>query len=70
MSSVAQICSEKMDAIPRWQFWRKWEREFWFGGILAEYAAITGNRQLNDKAEAIFDKYAERLIPNTTGEKE
>ena len=62
MSSLATICADKMDAIPRWQFWRRWEREFWFGGILAEYAKYTGNKEMCAKAETIFDKYSDRIL--------
>jgi len=61
MANLASICSDKMDAIPKWQFWRRWEREFWLGGILAEYAKITDSKAVNDIAEAIFDKYEGRI---------
>lgn len=67
------ICSEQYDRIPSWQFWCKDEKEFWFGGILACYARITGSVELNDRAEEIFDrhyskseKWVKKLAPNPT----
>lgn len=57
MSSVQEVCSQQYDQIPAWKFWRRHEREFWFGGILAAYAEFTGSEHANTKAEAIFDKY-------------
>ena len=61
MSKLGEICSNKADAIPKWKFWRNWEREFWNGGLLADYAKATGNTELNDRAEAIHDKYIDRI---------
>lgn len=61
MSSLASICSEKYDAIPKWQFWRRWEREFWLWGIIAEYLVYNPNKELSDKAIAIANKYETRI---------
>ena len=62
MSNLATIAADKMDAIPGWQFWRKWEREFWLGAILADYAIQpSGLKQAaNSRANKLFDKHAER----------
>jgi len=70
VSSLAAICSKRVDAIPKWQFWRNWEREFWFGGILAEYARHTGDEAMEARANAIFEKYHERIAAKYAKTKE
>lgn len=61
MSNLATKAAEKMNAIPKWQFWRKWEREFWLGAILADYAR-TGSEAANKAANRLFDKHKDRFV--------
>jgi hypothetical protein len=60
--SLAERAVKEIDAIPSWQFWRHWEREFWYGAILAAYARDTGSGAADGAATKIIDKYGERYL--------